>query len=67
MWSWARLLPEVWPASLGPVARLSPTTSLAAESRVAVYDQAGVGLSAGLPRQPLRMRQPPMRWLSVGS
>lgn len=48
MWSWARLLPEVWPASLGPVARLSPTTSLAAEFRVAVYDQAGVGLSAGV-------------------
>jgi pimeloyl-ACP methyl ester carboxylesterase len=49
MWSWARLLPEVWPASLGPVARLSPTTSLAAEYRIAVYDQAGVGLSAGVP------------------
>ena len=48
MWSWARLLPEVWPASLGPVARLSPTTSLATEFRVAVYDQAGVGLSAGV-------------------
>ena len=48
MWSWARLLPEVWPASLGPVARLSPTTSLAAEYRVAVYDQAGVGFSSGV-------------------
>ncbi len=46
MWSWSRILPEAWPDNFGPVARLEPVRSLAAGMRVAVYDQAGVGLSA---------------------
>lgn len=46
MWSWSRILPEAWPDSFGPVTLLEPVRSLAADMRVAVYDQAGVGLSA---------------------
>ena len=46
MWSWARLLPEVWPVEIAPVESMSPLSSLATRFRVAVYDQAGVGQSA---------------------
>jgi 3-oxoadipate enol-lactonase len=46
MWSWARLLPEVWLSSVGSVDTMVPIGSLAARYRVAVFDQAGVGLSA---------------------
>ena len=46
MWSWARLLPEVWPVEISPVESISPVSSLATRFRVAVYDQAGVGDSA---------------------
>lgn len=48
MWSWARVLPEVWPVEVGPVESMSPVASLATRFRVAVYDQAGVGRSAGV-------------------
>ena len=46
MWSWARLVPEIWPVEIAPVESMSPLTSLATRFRVAVYDQAGVGRSA---------------------
>ncbi len=49
MWSWARLVPECWPAKLGPVDEVEPLVSLAASHRVAMYDQAGVGASISTP------------------
>ncbi len=49
MWSWSRILPEAWPAAFGSVADLAPVRSLADDMRVAVYDQAGVGLSSSVP------------------
>jgi aminoacrylate hydrolase len=46
MWSWARLLPKVWPIEVAPVESMSALSSLATRFRVAVFDQAGVGQSA---------------------